>query len=208
MLSLGPTVNAAMETISYITLPISISSKQPSQNIYQNLTALKLSYTSLLKIFENLKLILESASSRSTNWQRFCLQNPSTIQYFIELALLMGVDSNGSGSDSSNLSGSSSISSAFTPAIVPTILQCIVYCLGSNSSSSKTAPIAQPHQISLGKAPIAVNNNFQTQKVINKFTCFFFLYKLQCRYKVGKIQEFSVMDANMVYEINLILNNS
>lgn len=149
MLSLGSTLNTAIETISYLNLPLrqpSPSSSSSSGGVILTLTTARLSYTSLLKILENLKLMLEIAASRSPNWQRFCLQNPSTIQYLIELALLMGVDANGSGSDSSNLSGGSSISVASTSAIVSTILQCVVYSLGNSNSSSKTAPIAQAAQ--------------------------------------------------------------
>lgn len=167
MLSLGSTLNTAIETISYINLPVVLSQNSGSKSTNTNLTTSKLSYTSLLKILDNLKLILEIAASRAANWQRFCLQNPSAIQYLIELALLMGVDSNGSGSDSSNLSGSSSISVALTPVIVPTLLQCIVYSLGT-SSSSKTAPIAQPQQQQSGAAKpgvLSTSSSLQAQKV-------------------------------------------
>lgn len=170
ILSLGPTLNDAIESISYITLPITINFKQQkftskANSYIQNLTALQLSYTSLLKIFENMKLILEIASSRTANWQRFCLQNSSTIQYLIDLALLMGIDSNGSGSDSSSLSGSSSISVAFTPAIVPTILQCIVFTIGNINNSSKTDSVAQTHHINVEKTSPIVANTVPVQKV-------------------------------------------
>lgn len=90
----------------------------------------KLTYQSLLKLVDHLKVILEVASARTLNWQRFCAQNPSSILYLIELALLMGVDSNGTGSDSSSLSGGGSVSAASTSAIIPTILQILLCSLG------------------------------------------------------------------------------
>lgn len=169
MLSIGSTLSAAIETISFINLPLA-SFTQTVKSQHSSLTTSKLTYTSLLKILENLKQILEIAASRSPNWQRFCLQNPFTIQYLIELSLLMGVDSNGSGSDSSNLAGSSSISCACTSVIVPTILQCIVYSLvTSTSSSSKTAPIAQPQQMASSgtKSSTALSNPAQKVSIFD-----------------------------------------
>jgi E3 ubiquitin-protein ligase UBR4 len=186
MLSLGSTLSSANDTISYLTLPnnnptlfstkptitssLSTNSQpQPPQQhqLQTNLTTSKLTYSSLLKIVEHLKLVLEIAVSRAPNWQRFCLQNPSTILFLVELALLMGVDANGSGSDSSNLSGSSSISMASTSVIVPTILQCIVCSLGSSklsstSSSSSMQSSNKPMAASVSQA--APNKSLSSSK--------------------------------------------
>lgn len=121
-------------------------------------TSPKLSYSHLLKLVENLKVILEVASSRTVNWQRFCGQNPSTILYLIELALLMGVDSNGTGSDSSSLSGGGSIAAASTSAIIPTILQIVLCTLGG----TKQKPPAAATAGKLSNSQTTVNNNSTT----------------------------------------------
>jgi hypothetical protein len=97
----------------------------------------KLNYVCLLRIAEQLKQMLEIASARTANWQRFVLHNPRMLLYLCDLAMLMGVDANGSGSDSSNLNGTSSISTACTnttPALIPSILQLLILTLGKNIS--------------------------------------------------------------------------
>ncbi len=132
----------------------------------------KLAYSSLLKLVEHLKVILEVAASRTVNWQRFCLQNPTTILYLIELALLMGVDSNGTGSDSSSLSGGGSIAAASTSAIIPTILQVLLCSLGGTKSkpqvnSSKTTTTTTTSTTTSTAANITTTtttNNSKTSK--------------------------------------------
>ena len=122
---------------------------------------IKLTYLSLLKIIDNLKIILEVAVARTVNWQRFCTQNPSTLLYLIDLALLMGVDSNGSGCDSSSLSGCGSAAAASTPVIIPTLLQLLLCSLGTTKSSSKTLqPPINLAKSSQGLTNISLNNTF------------------------------------------------
>lgn len=135
MLSMGSNINTATESLSIInestesallSAPSSVAIGM-AQHVMPKLT-----YQSLLKLIDHLKVILEVASARTLNWQRFCAQNPSSILYLIELALLMGVDSNGTGSDSSSLSGGGSVSAASTCAIIPTILQILLCSLGKH----------------------------------------------------------------------------
>lgn len=141
MLRMGTTMSEALESLSVINLPI--------QSLQSVTKISKISYLNLNKLVDNFKLILEVASSRSTNWQRFCIQNPTTVTYLVDLALLMGVDSNGSGTDSSNLNSSNTTSLACTSVMVPTILQLLLNLFGvtKNSTqslqSSKNMPTSQ-----------------------------------------------------------------
>lgn len=124
MLKIGNTISHATDSLSVIN-ELSIINPIVTESL-----APKLTYSSLLKLVEHLKVILEVAVSRTLNWQRFCAQNPTTLLYLIELALIMGVDSNGTGSDLSSLSGGGSIAAASTSAIIPTILQILLCSLG------------------------------------------------------------------------------
>ena len=95
----------------------------------------KLNYSNLIKVDEHFKSVLEVAVARTVNWQRFCLQNPSTILYLIELSLLLGVDSNSDSTSGTLCTGAS------TANLAPTILQLLSYALGG--SRTKTQPTAQ-----------------------------------------------------------------
>lgn len=134
MLGLGATVAQACDALSVVNpvppqLALTMSSPPPP----------KLAYSSLLRIAEHLKTMIEVGAARTSNWQRFCLQNSTTLLYLIEVALLMGVDSNGSGIDSS----SSLSASASTSVIVPHITQLLLCALGGGAKSSGTASVSQ-----------------------------------------------------------------
>jgi hypothetical protein len=158
MLGLGATVVQATEALSAVNLIQNQSMLQVSKAITTTPTTLsptvpKLTYLNLLKLTDHLKTMLEVAVSRTSNWQRFCVQNPSTLLYLIELALLMGVDSNGSGIDSSSVNTSGNIASASTSVIVPNITQLLLCALGgtkssSSSSQSKANQLQQQQQTS------------------------------------------------------------
>ncbi len=140
MLGMGSTISQASESLLLVNeLNQNLIFFKPAMHSGSGQHQIKLTYLSLLKIIDNLKVILEVAVARTLNWQRFCTQNPSTILYFIDLALLMGVDSNGSGCDSSSLSGCGSVAAASTPVIIPTILQLLLCSLGATKSSSKAS---------------------------------------------------------------------
>ena len=114
---MGTTVAQATEALSVVNLIQNqnlINVGKISQTTTTSFSSClpKLTYLNFLKLTDYLKTILEVAVSRTSNWQRFCVQNPSTVLYLIELALLMGVDSNGSGIDSSSVNTSGNIASA------------------------------------------------------------------------------------------------
>jgi hypothetical protein len=161
MLGMGSTINQASESLLIVN-------ELNQQNIFKqnqmSIPQIKLTYLSLLKIIDNLKIILEVAVARTVNWQRFCTQNPSTLLYLIDLALLMGVDSNGSGCDSSSLSGCGSAAAASTPVIIPTLLQLLLCSLGTTKSSSKTLQPA----INLAKSSQGLTNTLTSQKSSKK----------------------------------------
>jgi hypothetical protein len=147
-LNLGPTISQANQSISTININpsnnlLTINNTNKSSHINNNTTPPKLTYYNLIKLVEHLKTILEVAVSRTNNWQRFCAQNPTCIQYLIDLALLIGVDSNGSGIDSSSLNSAGNVASASTAVIIPNILQLLLCALGGakSSSSQQNKPI-------------------------------------------------------------------
>ena len=157
MLGMGGTINQATESLSVVNEAKNLLPTQPTG--HSCLLAHKLTYLNLLKLVDHLKVILEVAVSRSLNWQRFCAQNPSTLLYLIELALLMGVDSNGSGTDSSSLSGGSSIAAASTSAIIPTILQILLCTLGGTKQKTQAT--------TAGSKPSSSNNLTSQINVLN-----------------------------------------
>jgi hypothetical protein len=156
LLGLGSTISQASESLSTVSLnSAQLSNLFAKQANTQNI---KLTYMSLLKLVDHLKTILEVAISRTLNWQRFCVQNPTTILYLIELALLMGVDSNGSGIDSSNLNSIGNVASASTSVIVPNILQLLLCALGGTKSSSQSSKSSTAQQTSSTQPQIALLN--------------------------------------------------
>jgi hypothetical protein len=142
MLTMGSTISQANNCISMVTTNavtnlLVLDKKNFNNRQTQTITQpIKLTYLNLVKLVENLKAILDVAVSRTINWQRFCAQNASTLIYLIDLALLIGVDSNGSGIDSSSLNSAGNIAAASTSVIVPNILQLLLCALGGTKSST------------------------------------------------------------------------
>ena len=135
LLNMGHTLQECMDAISTCNPSNITNSTTLSMGANSNVTVslAKMSYLSLLRVTEQLKQMVEIASARTANWHRFVLHNPRMIVYLCELAMLMGVDANGSGSDSSYLNGLSSIATACTttsPLLIPTILQLLILTLG------------------------------------------------------------------------------
>ncbi|CAF1139596.1 unnamed protein product [Brachionus calyciflorus] len=110
MLGMSATMSEALKSMNSIQSHVTVAAQKIS----------KLSYLNLIKIFDNLILILEVSSSRSTNWQKFCLQNPSTSKsYFV---LDRKESFNGHRLEC-------------TSVIIPTILQLLQSLFGQKSNS-------------------------------------------------------------------------
>lgn len=80
------------------------------------------SYNNLLAIVEYLKLINEIALTRNQNWQQFCVDNPNTILFLIEISLIID------------------------ESVVQFILQLILCALGGSKSASKLQTPKQQQQ--------------------------------------------------------------
>ena len=155
LLEMGHNLSDAYESITVLsnfisntslTINTNINNSKTKKQYNNNLVALsKLNYSSLVKLVDSLKQIAEIAVARSANWQRFCIHNSTILLYLIELAMLFGVDSNGSGTDSSNLNGNSSISTACTSTtILPIIIQLLTLTLNSSSLKTSTNNVNNP----------------------------------------------------------------
>lgn len=57
---------------------------------------LSLPYDSLVELMEHLKACLEVASDRTGNWQRFCIQHPTTISFLLQVSCLLDEGRQGS----------------------------------------------------------------------------------------------------------------
>lgn len=126
-------------------------------------TLYQLSYLNLIRIIEQLKMMAEIANARTGNWQRFLASHPRMIVYLFELALLMGVDSNGSGTDSSNLNGMTSClataSTTTSNSLIPTILQLLILSLSSSISSSSSSNTANRNGSTSSKSQSKSSSN-------------------------------------------------
>jgi hypothetical protein len=80
----------------------------------------------------------------------------------------MGVDSNGSGCDMSNLSGGGSIAAASTSPLIPTILQILLCSLGGTKQKSQSSVTQQQQQ--QGSKQITTINLAATTMVSSNFS--------------------------------------